>query len=120
MGPVMIDAYLTAPRYVLGEIETDHGDIPGFAARARDQGMQPQPELWGWGTVRRTERSLEELVVEVGKPVVGSADVDLVILCSTRFPGDAWTHGGFVETVMTGLGLDCAFFGLTLNRCTNL
>jgi 3-oxoacyl-[acyl-carrier-protein] synthase-3 len=116
----MIRAYLTAPRYVLGEIEMDHTDIPGFAEGAEQRGMRPRPELWGWGKVHRTERSVAELMVEVGKQIVDCADVDLMILCSTRFPGDARTHGGFVETVLAGVGLDCAFFGLTLNRCTNL
>jgi 3-oxoacyl-[acyl-carrier-protein] synthase III len=113
-------AYLAAPRYVLGEIATSHQDIPGFADRARELGMPVQAGLWGWGQVHRTEKSLTELAVEVGKLIVGSADVDLLILCSTRFPGDARTHGGFVADVLGGLGLDCAFLGLTLNRCTNL
>lgn len=116
----MTTAHLTAPAYLLGEIEQDHREIPGFAERARELGMQPDAALWGWGTVRRTERPLEDLVVEVGKSVVGAADVDLLVLCSTRFPGDAHTHGAFMERVMGGLGLDCGFLGLTLNRCTNL
>ncbi|UKY48715.1 3-oxoacyl-ACP synthase [Streptomyces inhibens] len=116
----MTPAYLTAPGYLLGEIEQDHHEIPGFTARAREYGMQPDARLWGWGKVRRTEKPLEELVIETGKTVIGSADVDFLVLCSTRFPGDAHTHGGFMETIMSGLGLDCAFLGLTLNRCTNL
>jgi 3-oxoacyl-[acyl-carrier-protein] synthase III len=115
-------AYLTSPGYLLGEIEQDHQEIPGFAARAREYGMQPDARLWGWGSVRRTEKALEELVVEAGKTIAGSAaaDVDLLVLRSTNFRGDAQTHGGFMETVMNGLGLDCPFLGLTLNRCTNL
>lgn len=116
----MTPVYLTSPGYLLGEIEQDHHEIPGFAARAREYGMQPDARLWGWGKVRRTEKPLEQLIVETGKTIIGSADVDLLVLCSTRFPGDAHTHGGFMETIMNGLGLDCAFLGLTLNRCTNL
>ncbi|MFK0289907.1 3-oxoacyl-ACP synthase [Streptomyces sp. NPDC090442] len=106
--------------------------IPEFAARAREFGMQPDARLWGWGRVHRTEKPLDQLFVEVGElvvdsavqagqPVVGSAaDVDFLLLCSTQFPGDAHTHGAFMEAVLNGLGLDCAFLGLTLNRCTNL
>lgn len=116
----MTAVYLTSPGYVLGEIEQDHYEIPGFAARARECGMQPDARLWGWGKVRRTEKSLEELVVDTGKTISDSADVDFLVLCSTRFPGGAHTHGGFMERIMTGLGLDCAFLGLTLNRCTTL
>lgn len=119
-GSALLPAYLTAPRYVLGEAATDHRDLPGFAARTRELGMQPKAELWGWGAVHRTQKPVAELAVEVGKLIVGAAEVDLLILCSTRFPGDARTHGGFLETVLGGLGLDCAFLGLTLNRCTNL
>jgi len=116
----VIPAYLTAPRYLLGEIEHDHHEIPGFAARAREYGMQPDAPLWGWGKIFRTEKPLEELIVETGKKIVDSGEVDLLVLCSTKFPGDAHTHGGFMEAVLNGLGLDCPFFGLTLNRCTNL
>ncbi|MFF4948035.1 3-oxoacyl-ACP synthase [Streptomyces chattanoogensis] len=130
----MTPAYLTAPGYLLGEIGQDHHEIPGFAARAREYGMQPDARLWGWGKVHRTEKPLEELVVETGKtvlaggrrdtgtgkPAIAPADVDFLVLCSTQFPGNAHTHGRFMETVMGGLGLDCAFLGLTLNRCTNL
>ena len=116
----MIPAYLTAPRYLLGEIEHDHHEIPGFAARAREYGMQPNALLWGWGKFLRTEKPLEELVVETGKKIVDSAEVDFLVVCSTKFPGDARTHGGFMQAVMNGLGLDCPYLGLTLNRCTNL
>ncbi|MFF7651039.1 3-oxoacyl-ACP synthase [Streptomyces sp. NPDC007983] len=116
----MTSAHLTAPAYLLGEIELDHHAIPGFDARAREYGMQPDARLWGWGKVHRTEKPLEDLIVETGKAIVGSAEVDFLVLCSTRFPGDAHTHGAFMETIMSGLGLDCAFVGLTLNRCTNL
>ncbi|MDX2934492.1 3-oxoacyl-ACP synthase [Streptomyces ipomoeae] len=116
----MTPVHLTSPHYLLGEIEQEHHEIPGFAARAREHGMQPDARLWGWGKVHRTERPLEELVVETGKTIIDSTDVDLLVLCSTRFPGDAYSHGRFMETVMNGLGLNCAFLGLTLNRCTNL
>ncbi|MFJ5259395.1 3-oxoacyl-ACP synthase [Streptomyces sp. NPDC088387] len=118
--PAMTSVHLASPRYLLGEIEQEHHEIPGFAERVREYGMPPDPRLWGWGKVRRTEKPLEQLVVETGKTIVDSADVDLLVLCSTRFPGDAHTHGGFMETVLNGLGLDCPFLGLTLNRCTNL
>ncbi|MFE7130846.1 3-oxoacyl-ACP synthase [Streptomyces sp. NPDC057638] len=129
-------AYLTAPRYLLGEIARDHREIPGFADRTRAYGMEPDARLWGWGTVHRTERELEELVIRVGREITGMARpdappesgpdappesrVDCLVVCSTRFPGDAHTHGRLMETILTGLGLDCPFLGLTLNRCTNL
>jgi 3-oxoacyl-[acyl-carrier-protein] synthase-3 len=117
---------LSGTRYVLGEAEVHHSAIPGLAGRARDFRMVMKPELWGWGTVRRTGRSLAELAVESGRVTLEAAGldpaaVDALILCSTNFPGDARTHGSFMETITIGLRLpEAAFTGLTLNRCTNM
>lgn len=117
---------LSGPRYVLGEAEVHHSAIPGLAERAQDFRMVNKPGLWGWGTVRRTSRSLADLAIESGRATLEAAGfdpagVDALILSSTNFPGDARTHGSFVETITTGLRLpDAAFTGLTLNRCTNL
>ncbi len=121
----MTPVHLLAPRYVLGELAEDHTTIPNLAARAEELGMLAKPGLWGWGTVRRTTRSLEELAVETGLATLegaglASSDVDQLLLCSTEFPGGPATHGQFVETIMKGLGLNAAFLGVTLNRCTNL
>lgn len=121
-----MNVFLSAPWYVLGEIPQDHSELPGLRERAEEYGMPYQPELWGWGTVRRTEKSLESLAVESGAATLREAgvapeSVDALILCATRFPGDAHTHGGFVERVAAGLGISgCDVLGLTLNRCTNL
>ena len=118
--------FLTAPHYVLGEIDEDHTAIPGFQARAQEFRLLPKPGLWGWGRVRRTERSVESLAVETGTATLRAAgadpaSVDGLVLCSTGFPADTRDHGRFVAAVMTGIGLQGAdFTGLTLNRCTNL
>lgn len=117
--------YLCAPRYVLGETELDHREVPGLLERARQLRMPLSPELWGWGKVRRTARSIAELAVETGRATLdgvgGGERADALLLCSTRFPGGAETHGRFVQSILTGLGLErTAFAGITLNRCTNL
>jgi 3-oxoacyl-[acyl-carrier-protein] synthase-3 len=119
-------ALLWAPHYVLGEITEDHTAVQGLAARVQDLGMVPNAKLWGWGSVCRTERELEDLAVETGAATLKAAgvepsSVDALVLCSTRFPGGPQTHGEFVARIMTGIGLDRAtFLGITLNRCTNL
>jgi 3-oxoacyl-[acyl-carrier-protein] synthase III len=116
---------LQGPQYMLGEIESDYTDIANLAERAAEFGLPLNPGLWGWGSFRRTERSLEELAIDSGAATLRAAameptSVDAMILCSTRIPGPAEDHGRFVETVMTGIGLgDIAFYGQTLNRCTN-
>ena len=121
-----VTVYLSAPRYVLGEVEVRHADLPDFAERVRAYRMPAQPALWGWGSVRRTERSVAELAVASGRATldaagVDPAGVDAVVLCCTRFPGGPDSHGRFVAEIMTGLGLpEAAFTGITLNRCTNL
>ncbi|THA54673.1 3-oxoacyl-ACP synthase [Streptomyces sp. A1136] len=118
--------HLSAPRYVLGEQVADHTSIDNLLERARRFKMAPRAELWGWGAIRRTAKSLEALAVESARATVAAAGadpagIDCLILCSTRFPGGPRTHGGFVEKVMSGIGLvDAAVTGLTLNRCTNL
>jgi 3-oxoacyl-[acyl-carrier-protein] synthase-3 len=118
--------YLSAARYELGEIEADHTTIADLPARARTFRMAPDPKLWGWGKVRRTERGTARLAIDSGQASlraagIDAAAVDAVALCSTRFPGGAESHGAFVSEILTGLGTpDAAFVGITLNRCTNL
>ncbi|MFH7596486.1 3-oxoacyl-ACP synthase [Streptomyces racemochromogenes] len=118
--------HLSAPRYVLGELRCDHTTIEGLRERARRFGMPPRAELWGWGSVHRTAKSLETLAAETARATLDGAgaapaDVDCLILCSTRFPGGPRTHGAFVENVMAATGLGtAAFTGLTLGRCANL
>ncbi|UUU39506.1 3-oxoacyl-ACP synthase [Streptomyces sp. NBC_00162] len=118
--------HLSAPRYVLGENPADHTSMANLTARAAELRMPAKASLWGWGTIHRTGKNLETLAVESGRATLAAAgaepgQVDALILCSTRFPGGPRTHGGFVQAVMTGLGLgDAAFTGITLNRCTNL
>ncbi|MGW2376456.1 3-oxoacyl-ACP synthase [Kitasatospora sp. NPDC001683] len=117
---------LQAPRYVLGEEELDHTEVECLAERAAELKMVPRAALWGWGSVRRTGRGLAELAIDSGTATLRAADVDpaevdALILCSTRFPGGPRTHGRFVERILTGTGLErAAFLGITLNRCTNL
>ncbi|MGK5628509.1 3-oxoacyl-ACP synthase [Streptomyces sp. URMC 123] len=118
--------HLRGARYVLGEIEAHHTTIANLPERAAEFGMPPRAEMWGWGHVRRTERTLDALAVDAGRASLAAAGaapgaVDALVLCSTRFPGGPRTHGALVERIMTGIGLgDAAFTGVTLNRCTNL
>ncbi|RFS84325.1 3-oxoacyl-ACP synthase [Actinomadura spongiicola] len=117
---------LRAPRYVLGEIEEAHSAIPGLAERIAEFQILPKPGFWGWGNIRRTEKGVEALAVDTGAATLRAAGitpaaVDALVLCSTRIPVDTRNHGLFVQTVMTGLGLDRAdFVGVTLGRCLNL
>ncbi len=123
---VAAPVFLSAPRYVLGETEVEHSAIPNLVQRAQAYRMPVAPGLWGWGTVRRTDRTLAELAVGTGQATLAEAGIDpaavsALVLCSTRFPGGPDTHGQFVSSITGGLGLgEAAFTGLTLNRCTNL
>ncbi|MEV7414926.1 3-oxoacyl-ACP synthase [Streptomyces sp. NPDC089919] len=126
-APTRPAVHLSAPAYVLGEQAADHTTIPQLAERARQFGMPPKADLWGWGTIRRTARGLADLAVESSRATLAGAgadpaSVDCLILCSTRFPGGPRTHGRFVASVLSGIGLGpgTAFTGITLNRCTNL
>jgi len=119
-------AYLSAPSYLLGEHEEDHTSIARLAERAEAFQLLPKAALWGWGTIRRTERPLTELMIETGRRTLERAgvrpsQVDGLILCTTSITEPAEQHGQFVAEVLTGLGLgDVGCYGLSLNRCTNL
>jgi 3-oxoacyl-[acyl-carrier-protein] synthase-3 len=119
-------AYLRGPSYVLGEHESDFTSIANLEELAKKFQMPPNAGLWGWGGIRRTDRSLEELAVDSGAATLRAAgvapgDVDALMLCSTGVPGPSEGHGEFVEAVLTGIGLgDIPFYGQTLNRCVNL
>ncbi|MEU8464666.1 3-oxoacyl-ACP synthase [Streptomyces sp. NPDC029003] len=125
-APAATAVHLSAPRYVLGELPADHTTVEALAERARRFGMPPRAGLWGWGTVHRTAKSLEALAAETARATLDGAgaapaDVDCLIVCSTRFPGGPRTHGTFVENVLAATGLGAAAFtGLTLGRCANL
>ncbi|MFE3738513.1 3-oxoacyl-ACP synthase [Streptomyces sp. NPDC059096] len=119
-------AWLHGPRYVLGETEVHHTEIANLLTRAAEFRMPPAPELWGWGSVRRAERSLEAMAADSAAATLRAAgadpsSVDAVVLCSTRIPGPSETHGRFMETFLTEAGLgDIPFYGQNLNRCVNL
>jgi 3-oxoacyl-[acyl-carrier-protein] synthase III len=121
MSPVL----LRGPAYVLGEFEIEHGRIANLQARAEQFRMVPDPGLWGWGSVFRTERGLAAMATDSGSATLRAAGiepgtVDALILCSTEVPGPADGHGRLIEAVLTGIGLrDIPFFGLNFNRCLN-
>jgi 3-oxoacyl-[acyl-carrier-protein] synthase III len=118
--------FLHAPQYVLGEIEADFSTIENLQARAEESRMVPNPALWGWGSVFRTRRGLEAMAIDSGSATlrragIAPSTVEALVLCCTRVPGPARGHGRFVETILTGIGLgDIPFYGLNLNRCTNV
>ncbi len=118
--------YLRGAAYVLGEREVGYADIPDLPRLAASFGLVPDPRLWGWGTIRATDRDLAELAADTGRRTllaagVNPSGVDALILCSTRVPSPAEGHGGFLARVLTGIGLgDLPFYGQNLNRCVNL
>ncbi|MEU9988181.1 3-oxoacyl-ACP synthase [Streptomyces sp. NPDC048045] len=118
--------FLSGPQYVLGEIASHHTETPDLEARAGELGLPYAPELWGWGHVHRSRKSLEDLAVEAGKATLRTAgvdpsSVDALVLCCTSFPGGPDSHGSFVQTISEGLGTrEADFLGITLDRCTNL
>jgi 3-oxoacyl-[acyl-carrier-protein] synthase III len=120
------DVFLCGPRYCLGEAETDHTALDDLSDKVERFGLMPDPGLWGWGSVFRTERDLETMAVETGTQTLRAtgtepSDIDALVLCSTFVPGPPEGHGGFVRTVLTGIGLgDIPVYGMNLNRCVNL
>src|ERR1700680_881663 len=105
-GPV----YLLGPPYVRGEHEVEHTAIENLGELARRFKLAPKADLWGWGTIRTTDRELEDLAAETGRQSlktagIGTGSIEAVVLCSNRIPGPAEGHGQFVADVLTGIGL---------------
>jgi 3-oxoacyl-[acyl-carrier-protein] synthase-3 len=121
-----LPAYLRGASYVLGEKEVGYADIPDLPRLAASFRLVPDPQLWGWGTVRATDRDLAELAADTGRRTLLAArveptEVDALVLCSTRVPGPAEGHGGVLARVLAGIGLgDIPCYGQNLNRCVNL
>jgi 3-oxoacyl-[acyl-carrier-protein] synthase-3 len=121
-----VNAFLLGPSYVLGEHEADHTEIDNLAELAGRFKLAPQPGLWGWGTIRTTDRELEDMAAQTGRSSLRSAglaaeSIDALVLCSNRIPGPAEGHGEFVGKVLSGVGLgDIPAYGANLNRCVNL
>lgn len=122
---------LTAPRYVLGEVEEPYTAVRDLTARVAHFAIPMAPRSWGWGSFFRTGRSLVELAVASGTATLDAAldaagtvrdAVDGLILCTSSFPGSVDDHAGFLGSVLGGLGLTRVAFacGMTLNRCNNL
>ncbi|WP_034274111.1 hypothetical protein [Haloechinothrix halophila] len=117
---------LIALDYVLGEIAEPYDAVENWQHRAERLRMAPDPELWGWGEVRRSARSCAQLAVETGQATLDRAgvhgsDVDELYLCSTAFSPSLADQSAFVAEVTSGLGLrHAAVTGVTLGRCTNL
>lgn len=118
--------FLQGPRYVLGETRVDHAEIENLEARAEELRLAPDPALWGWGSVFRSERGLEAMAIESGAATlraagVEPASVDALVLCCSDVREHARSHGRLAATILEGTGLgDIAFYGLSLNRCVNL
>ncbi|MDI5975738.1 hypothetical protein [Amycolatopsis magusensis] len=118
--------FLSGARYVLGEQEVHHTELPGLEAKAAEYGLAVNAGLWGWGSVFRTERGLDDLAVEAGAKTlracgIDPGEVDALVFCCTSSPGPPEGHGSFLRGVLTRLGLgDIAVYGVGMGRCVNL
>ena len=118
--------FLHEPRYALGEIEVPFDEVDGLSARAEEFRMVPEPGLWGWGSVFRTERGLAAMAVDSALATLRGAGVeagavDALLVCCTHLDEAPPSHGRFVGDILAGVGLgDIPFHGLNFNRCVNL
>jgi 3-oxoacyl-[acyl-carrier-protein] synthase III len=116
--------FLRGARYVLGEREVDHTRIENLSELAGRFKIIQNAALWGWGSIRVTDRELEDLAADSGLATLAAAGldrVDALVLCCNRIPGVAEEHGAFVQRILTRLGLgDIPCYGQNLNRCNNL
>lgn len=112
--------------YELGEQERSYADMPDLAAILARLGLHDEPELWGFGRYRRTEREPTDLAIACAQRTLASGgvmpqDIDAVLLCSVAFPADVRLQRAFTHRILSALGLsDKPLLGVTMSRCATL
>jgi 3-oxoacyl-[acyl-carrier-protein] synthase III len=117
---------LGAISYVLGEQEGKYLDIENLSEVAARNQMIEDARLWGWGSFRKSEKSVIELSLESARQTISASgvpprDIDMLMLCATEFPTGIDVHADYGKQLIEGLDLDNAFIvGVTLNRCATM
>lgn len=101
-------------------------EIDGYRERAKQFSMPLQPELWGWGEVYKTTKSITEMAISTSRKTLSEAqlyghDIDVVIICSSSLLSGTEAHLKFLSEFTYALHLERAdIIGISLGRCTNL
>jgi 3-oxoacyl-[acyl-carrier-protein] synthase III len=117
---------IDAVAYELGEQEMNYADMPDLAGTLGRLGLHNEPDVWGFGRYRRTEREPAELaIVCAQRTLVASGampqDIDAVLLCSVAFPADVRLQRAFTHRILSGLGMsNKPLLGVTMSRCATL
>jgi 3-oxoacyl-[acyl-carrier-protein] synthase-3 len=118
-------AVIEALSYALGETEHAYSDVPGYQEILASNGYPDQPALFGWGHYRKTAGDIFDLGIRSARQslaasAISASDVDMLMFCTTCFPGDEISHIGSNIRLLKGLEIKRAFpVGLTLNNCTS-
>jgi 3-oxoacyl-[acyl-carrier-protein] synthase III len=118
-------AVIEAFAYALGETELAYSDVPGYQEILIRNGYPDQPSLFGWGHCRKTDDDIFDLGIRSARQTlatsaIAASDIDVLLFCSTCFPGDEISHIGSNIRLLKGLEIERAFpIGLTLNNCTS-
>lgn len=118
-------AVITAMAYTLGKIECAYSDVVNLDDFLKANNFPNLPSLFGWGKYRKTAGDIFDLAIDTARKSLASsgvapADVDLVYVCSTCFPGDEVEHIKYNVRLLAALGLCNAYpIGITLNNCTS-
>lgn len=117
---------ITAIECELGETIYPYHEAANFAETLAQHRIPNKPTSYGWGTFRRTERSVIELAVASAKKTLETARVDplsvgMVVFCCIEIPGNKYDHDNYVRALLGELGtLNAVPIGLTFNNCLTL
>lgn len=125
-GPADEPARMAGVAYELGEQELSYADILGVQGTLSRHGLHDDPELWGFGRFRRTQRDPAELALASMRRTLAlsgaeAGDIDAVVLCSVVFPSGVRAQRELAHRILDGLAVHSVpLMGLTMSRCATL
>ena len=117
---------IEALAYALGETERSYREVPNLADLLAFNNYPDTPELFGWGSYRKTEKDIFELGIEsaaksLAESTADRDEIDALFFCSTCFPGNEIRHIAFNARLLRDLAIPNAFpVGITLSNCVSL
>lgn len=104
---------LSGLSYALGAGAGRYDELPETAGIIERYNMGGPPDVWGFGTWRKTELGYFEMLTQVGAQVLAAterdpAGIDALYLCSATFMFDFETMNLSIARLLTDLGLSRA------------
>lgn len=114
--------YLSHAGMALGGTLREVGSIAGLDAFFERHGLPPDAQMLGMHQFHQSDSPIWELAAEAAAQACAatSGEIDSVIFCSSRFPGETSDHAEGLRVMLERCGLSPVFTtGVTLDRCAS-